>query len=67
VITNVLKHVADPGGAAWVSGWVRFVFATPRTQIQTTQTPRTKVRGRPEPPMAYPGQVKGATKAYSIV
>jgi hypothetical protein len=33
VITNVLKHVADPGGAAWVSGWVRFVFATPKRQI----------------------------------
>src|SRR5512145_1248997 len=64
---RVPKRVADPGGAAWVSGWVRFVVATPRTRIQTTQTPRIKVHGRPEPPMAYPGQVKGATKAYRIV
>jgi hypothetical protein len=64
---RVLKRVADPGGAAWVSGWVRFVFATPKRQIQTTQTPRIKVRGRPEPPMAYPGHVKCATRAYSIV
>src|SRR5512145_132044 len=64
---RVPKRVTDPAVAAWVSGWVRFVFDTPRTRIQTTKTPCIKVHGRPEPPMAYPGQVKGATKAYPIV